>query len=89
MGVLLNPADAGPPSSVRMNRSCRCHPLRSAERVLRLTVCGGSRQEGNRLGGVVGIENHPEPAVIVGWSPRGFGRDHRLDIGGLEDVLEP
>jgi hypothetical protein len=46
------------------------------------------RQVGHGLRRVIGVEDHPEPVLVVGWLARRLGGDDRLDIGGLEDLLE-
>ena len=46
------------------------------------------RNDRHRLGGVVGIENDPQPLVGVRRITRSFGCDDRFDIGRLENPLE-
>ncbi len=51
-------------------------------------IAGSRRHDGDRLRGIVGIQYHPEPVLAVRGIARSLGSDHRLDIGGLKDVLE-
>ncbi len=46
------------------------------------------RHDGDRLGGVVGIEDHPHPGVGVGGLAGHRGDDGHLVDGGSEDVLQ-
>src|SRR5260370_1283409 len=40
------------------------------------------------LGRILRVEDHPEPVLVIGWVARRLGRDDRLDVGRLEDLLE-
>jgi hypothetical protein len=40
------------------------------------------------LGRIFRVEDHPEPVLVIGWVARRLRRNDRLDVGGLEDLLE-
>ena len=54
----------------------------------RLVVRVGFGEDGHRLGGVVGVEDDPEPLVGVGRVPGDRGDDDDLLLGGGEDVAQ-
>jgi hypothetical protein len=66
-----------------------CPSQGSIERFVRRTVCTrGPRQVHDGFGGIVRVEDHPEPVFVVRRVARRLGRNDRLDVGGLEDLLE-
>ncbi len=49
----------------------------------------GLGEDGHRLGGVVGVEDDPQPLIGVGWFAGDGGNDDDLLLGGGEDVAQP
>jgi hypothetical protein len=66
-----------------------CPPEGSIERLGRRTLHARiPRQIRNGLGRIFRVEDHTEPVLVIGWVTRGLGRNDRLDVRGLEDLLE-
>ena len=54
----------------------------------RSCIARWGRQDGHGLRGIVGIQVDPHPVLAVRGVAGGLGGDHRLDVGGLKDLLE-